>query len=309
MSNDSSKQTILIVDDTPINIDILRGLLSPHYRIKAAIDGETALRIARADPPPDLVLLDIMMPGMDGYQVCNHLKSDSTTAHIPIVFITAKGEESDERKGLEMGAVDYIVKPFSPPIVAARVRNHLRLYAGRQALFRENQDLREQVTGGFRDYPESDLRRLINGGENDQLEFKSTLRWNLHTDKADKKIENQCLKTIAAFLNSGGGILLVGVDDDGRALGLEQDRFASEDRMLLHWNSLFRKHIGVEFMPLTKSGIYTLDGQPVLLIQGLSSQEPVFFRRENEEAFYVRTGNSTQQLKPSEVIAYLARRA
>jgi len=128
MSADLSKQTILAVDDAPENIDVLRGILANDYRVKVAINGEKALKIAFSDTPPDLILLDIMMPGMDGYEVCRRLKTDPRTKNIPVIFVTAKGEVDDEAHGFELGAVDYITKPVSPPIVHARVQAQLALY-------------------------------------------------------------------------------------------------------------------------------------------------------------------------------------
>ena len=121
------KQTILIVDDSPVNIDILKGILGDEYNIKAATNGEVALKIARK-LRPDLILLDIMMPGMDGYEVCSRLKANIETQNIPVIFITAKDEPMDEIHGFEVGAVDYITKPISPPVVLARVRTHLALH-------------------------------------------------------------------------------------------------------------------------------------------------------------------------------------
>jgi putative two-component system response regulator len=121
------KQTVLLVDDTPENIDVLVGTLKHDYHVKAAINGERALKIVQATPP-DIILLDIMMPGIDGYEVCRQLKADYTTRHIPVIFITAKIGVEDELRGLELGAVDYIAKPISPPIVKARVKTHLALH-------------------------------------------------------------------------------------------------------------------------------------------------------------------------------------
>lgn len=122
------KQTVLVVDDTPENIDVMTGILGEEYRVKVALNGEKALELANADPPPDIILLDIMMPGMDGYEVCQQLKKDQTTNRIPIIFVTAMDEVKDEAKGFELGAVDYITKPVSPPIVLARVQTQLALY-------------------------------------------------------------------------------------------------------------------------------------------------------------------------------------
>jgi len=118
---------ILIVDDERYNIKVLTDLLREDHKIMAAKSGEQALKAAQRSHPPDLILLDIMMPGMDGYEVCRRLKADSRTMHIPVIFVTALDAAEDESKGLEMGAVDYITKPFNPVIVKARVRIHIQL--------------------------------------------------------------------------------------------------------------------------------------------------------------------------------------
>ena len=121
------QEKILVVDDERLNINVLVDLLKPEYKMMAAKNGEQALKAARVANPPDLILLDIMMPEMDGYEVCRRLKADAATRDIPVIFITAMGETSDETKGLEVGAVDYLTKPISPPIVQARVKTHLAL--------------------------------------------------------------------------------------------------------------------------------------------------------------------------------------
>jgi class 3 adenylate cyclase len=126
--------TILVVDDTPENIDVLKGLLQDDYRVKVALNGAKALKIAQSDSPPDLILLDVMMPEMDGFEVCERLKADEKTKDIPVIFITAKHEIEDEVRGLSTGAVDFIPKPISPPIVEARVKTHLQLIQTRKTL-------------------------------------------------------------------------------------------------------------------------------------------------------------------------------
>lgn len=120
------KQTILVVDDAPENLDILKGLLTPHYAIKVAINGLTAIKIANSHTP-DLILLDIMMPEIDGYEVCRRLKADPNTAKIPIIFVTAMSDATDEKRGFSVGAVDYVTKPIQPDTVKARVATHLAL--------------------------------------------------------------------------------------------------------------------------------------------------------------------------------------
>ena len=126
MTHSEKQPSILVVDDTPENIDVLRGVLGPHYIVKVATNGALALKIAAA-APPDLILLDVMMPEMDGYEVCRRLKEDEATRAIPVIFVTAKSDTNDETRGFELGAADYIAKPVSPPVVLARVRTHLSL--------------------------------------------------------------------------------------------------------------------------------------------------------------------------------------
>ena len=141
MNDDTDRKTILVVDDTPANIDVLDSVLEPEYRVKAALNGKRALDLAESTPPPDMILLDIMMPGMDGYEVCRRLKANPLTAKIPVIFVTAKAEVNEEKKGLELGAVDYITKPFSAPIIMARVHTHLALYEKEQELELNNVQL------------------------------------------------------------------------------------------------------------------------------------------------------------------------
>lgn len=123
-----SRQRILVVDDMPDNIEVLRGVLHKEYLLQAAINGVKALQIARSAQKPDIILLDVMMPGMDGYEVCRRLKSDSRTAHIPVIFITGMGKVESETLALSLGAVDYITKPIIPAVVKARVKTQLALY-------------------------------------------------------------------------------------------------------------------------------------------------------------------------------------
>jgi len=120
-------QKILVVDDEPLNINILVELLKPKYKMMAAKNGLQALKAARSSNKPDLILLDIMMPEMDGYEVCATLKADEATKDIPIMFVSAMNEDANETKGLELGAVDYITKPISPTILQSRVSTHLAL--------------------------------------------------------------------------------------------------------------------------------------------------------------------------------------
>ena len=139
------KHKILIVDDIPQNISVLNELLKEHYQVFAATSGERALKISRSENPPDLILLDVMMPEMDGYEVCKSLKADPETKDIPVIFVTARGDVEDETRGLSFGAVDYLTKPANQSIVLARVRTHLELKDARERLREQNHILEEKV--------------------------------------------------------------------------------------------------------------------------------------------------------------------
>jgi putative two-component system response regulator len=138
------RPTILVVDDTPSNLSLLNAFLGKDYRILLANHGVKALQLAQ-ERQPDLILLDIMMPDMDGYEVCRRLKADETLRRIPVLFLTAKVEIGDEEQGLAVGAIDFIHKPISLPIVAARVRSHLQLKAWQDFLLDQNAWLLREV--------------------------------------------------------------------------------------------------------------------------------------------------------------------
>ncbi len=139
------KPTVLVVDDTPDNLSLMSGLLKDKYKVKIANNGARALKVVMTGAPPDIILLDIMMPVMDGYETCRHLKENPETRDIPVIFLTAKAEVEDEMKGFELGAVDYITKPISPPIVLARVHTHLQLKRVRDYLKDQNEFLENEV--------------------------------------------------------------------------------------------------------------------------------------------------------------------
>ncbi len=129
-----SSPIILIVDDVPSNLDILGEILKPYFRINCATSGQKAISMAQKDPQPDLILLDVMMPEMDGFSVCRELKDSARTRHIPVIFVTAMNESANEETGFAVGGVDYLTKPVCPQIVLARVRTHLQLHRQQQIL-------------------------------------------------------------------------------------------------------------------------------------------------------------------------------
>ena len=145
MNQPDQKKTVLVVDDATANIQVVNSILKDIYKIRIATNGAKALELANATPPPDLILLDVMMPEMDGYEVCTRLKGDSHTRDIPVIFLTGQTEIEDETRGFEVGAVDYIHKPFSPAVVMARVQTHLVLRGIREQLALQLQTIQKEL--------------------------------------------------------------------------------------------------------------------------------------------------------------------
>ncbi|HYO94529.1 MAG TPA: two-component system response regulator [Polyangiaceae bacterium] len=160
MEHTLPKPVILIVDDAAESIDVLRGVLGKDYQVKVAINGPTALELADS-ACPDLILLDVMMPGMDGYEVCQRLKATPSTNNIPVIFVTTLADAENEAHGLELGAVDYIAKPYVPSLVRSRVRTHLALHRQNVML----QCLVERATAELSDTRLEIIRRLGRAAE------------------------------------------------------------------------------------------------------------------------------------------------
>lgn len=181
-----SKPTLLVVDDIPENIDVLVASLRDDYSIKVALNGQRALSIAQKSPKPDLILLDVMMPEMDGYEVCRRLKADPTTANIPVIFVTAKHDVSDEEKGFALGASDYIVKPISPPLVKARVKTQIALYD-------QNRQLMEMVREKTKELRESKLRIIHHLGRAVEYKDNETGAHVIRMSYISKLIAEHCV--------------------------------------------------------------------------------------------------------------------
>ncbi len=155
-----SNCTVLVVDDTKTNIDILVDALHSEYEVSVAMNGKSALQIVKTDPP-DLILLDIMMPDMDGYEVCRRIKSEPKTSGIPIIFITSMSEIQNKTKGFELGAVDYITKPFDVLEVKARVKTHLSLMLANKKL--------QQLSSQLSKYVSSEVTQSIMEGKTEAI--------------------------------------------------------------------------------------------------------------------------------------------
>ncbi len=307
---DNEQPVLLLVDDEPINLRILRGALKEHnYKLLVAKCGVDALKAARASHP-QVILLDIQMPDLDGYEVCQQLQSDPQTRDISIIFLSALQDPKQRIKGLSLGAVDYITKPFEIEEVVLRVERHLQVHRERQRLLEENRAL---LIGGSNAGKDGTgrgdwVQDLVNQGESEKLEFKSTLRWCLKTDQPNRGVEVAWLKTVVAFLNSEGGVLLVGVDDEGGLVGYEKDGFENEDKYLLHVNNKIQQHIGLEHASLIRYSLEEFAGGRVLAIECKAASEPVFLSQGQDESYYVRIGPGSRKLNIRQALAYVSER-
>ena len=179
----SGKCTVLVVDDTPDNLSLMSNLLRTDYKVKLATSGERALQIVAGESKPDLILLDIMMPEMDGYEVLRRLQFNPDTEDIPVIFLTAMSASEDESVGLELGAVDYITKPINPAIVMARVRNHLQLKRARDFLAHHNNFLEQEIvnrTRALAELQDATIRAMASLAETRDNETGNHIRRTQH---------------------------------------------------------------------------------------------------------------------------------
>ncbi|MBS4096709.1 MAG: response regulator [Sulfuricella sp.] len=198
-----ARQTILVVDDSPENVEALTAALDSEYRIKVAVNGEAALRIAASTAKPDLIMLDVMMPGMSGYETCQRLKENPVTREIPVIFVTVLDELLEEEKGLSLGAVDYITKPVSPPIVRARVRNHINLKLKTDIL--ESRALLDSLTGipnrrRFDETLATEWQRALRSGTPMAVVMVDVDYFKNYNDFYGHGAGDLCLKRVAATL-------------------------------------------------------------------------------------------------------------
>lgn len=195
---------ILVVDDELVTIEVMAEVLAPVHDIIFATSGAEALDLA-ATGKPDLILLDVMMPGMDGYEVCRHLKADSATIGIPVIFITALDSVEDEAKGLEIGAIDYVTKPISPAIVRARVHNHLELKRARDLL--EQLSITDALTGlanrrRFDAVLAAEIERQRRSGESLSLVLLDVDHFKHYNDTYGHPAGDDCLRAVASVIDT-----------------------------------------------------------------------------------------------------------
>jgi diguanylate cyclase (GGDEF)-like protein len=282
LPHEHSNQTILIVDDEAINIKALQLVLGDEYNLIFATTGEMALRMALEPPQPDLILMDIVMPGLDGFEVCSRLKHDERTRNIPVVFLTARWETSEEVKGLKLGAVDYIRKPFSPPIIKARIHNHLEL--------KKNRDLLENLSAldGLTNIPNRrrfdeiyihEWNRALRNKSPLSLLFIDIDHFKNYNDAYGHLVGDDCLKAVARVLQASLGrtadflarfggeefiILLPETGENGCRHLAEAIRVAVEKRNIEHRDSPVADHVTVSIGAVTCADVTRCDSATLL---------------------------------------------
>jgi len=283
MKKSRKTRKILIVDDEPSNLDILMALLKDDYKVVAALNGEKALEVAAANSPPDLILLDILMPGMDGYEVCRQLKENEITKNLPVIFVTAVSEVMDETRGFRLGAVDYITKPFHPPVVKARVKAHMEL--------KIKSDMLEQlasIDGLTNLYNRRRLDELLNGEWNRCQRSKAPLSlimididyFKLFNDTYGHAMGDQCLRDVAWTLKDclrrpgdiiaryGGeefAVLLPNTDMDGAESMADKLRNEVESLKIPHSSSDVSENVTISLGVATAFTDFRLDSSADLL--------------------------------------------
>lgn len=279
---------ILWADD---QVDVAKSFSTALDQLGAEIeyvhDGNGAIERLTAEAY-DLLLLDLAMPPgrWGGLWVLEKMKQ--LAINTSVIVVSGEGGQTETIQALRLGAVDYVTKEQLSGELPQQIMNVLA-----------------NKSGGI------DLRQLISIGESDTLEFKSTLRLNLHTAKSDSAMELAVIKSIAAFMNTNGGRVLVGISDDGNVVGIETDKFPSTDKFELHFRNLVRESIGVEFSDLITTGLHSVSGLKVFSVLCRPSLKPVYVSWKNtgesqrKDLFFVRAGPQTESLGTKQAVTYI----
>jgi len=282
MNAELHKPLILIVDDTPTNIQVLAEGLRSEYRVKVATSGKAALEVVAKQGVPDLILLDVMMPDMDGYELCRQLKQNPNTNGVPIIFVTARNEMDDEERGLQMGAIDYITKPFHLSIVRARLKNHLKIKLMTNLL--ESMAWLDGLTcipnrRRFDEALQTEWKRTQRSGVPLSLILVDIDHFKEFNDHYGHGAGDTCLKQVASLLASlvtragdlaaryGGEefiLLMPGTDKDGAQLLAEQLRGRIEEQHIPHERSTTSSWVTISAG--YASVIPSQDGDPSILL-------------------------------------------
>ncbi len=275
------KRKIILIDDDKMSREDFSLIFNEtEFQLDLAANSRDGLEKIR-ESSYEAVLLDLIMPDLNneqsktaGFELLQLLQEEQP--FLPIIMVTVVNETKSAVKAIKLGATDYITKDtFDSQELIAIVR---------------------QAIDG-----------IIYKEENEKTEFKSTLRWNQKAKMFDKNIELECMRAISAFLNSEGGTLFVGIDDNGSVIGVKQDGFVKRDHFQLHFGNLIKKHIGIKYANLIKYSFRKTKGKDFFRVDCKKSKEPVYLKIGEEEQFYVRIGASSRKLNMSETVSYVKR--
>ncbi len=309
MDIENTNQNILIVDDSTTDITVLRNALKSVCRIRFAKSGEQALEMVMSEPP-HLIILDIILPGIDGYEVCKRLKEESATRDIPIIFITVKNRNRDEAKGLELGAVDYITKPFFLPIVKARVKTQLELKKHRDML--ERLSSLDGLTGipnrrRFNEYINQEWRNAMRESKSLSMVMIDIDYFKAYNDEYGHMVGDECLKQVAQALTStlkrprdfiaryGGEefvVVLPNTDEEGAYLIAEKMRKKIEDIKITHGCSTISNIVTVSLGVASVDFPLELKGDP----------KPDALINTADKALYMAKNEGRNQIKFMQVL-------
>lgn len=285
---------VLWIDDQLDVIKTLSSLLAPlNAEVTCVGSAMEAMKLLE-DDTYDLMLVDLDMPPgkWGGLWFLDAVARSGTNT--PIIVVSGEGSQQETIKALRLGALDYVTKESLEQDLVSRATAVLSRFSGET----------NQASDG--------TRALIATGENNSVEFKSTLRWNIRAQKIDASMELAILKSIAGFMNSRGGTLLVGINDKGEIHGLDDDRFQDEDKLQLHFWNRVRDCIGSEHSALVRAVLEKIDGKNILRVDCRPSRRPVYvrWRQSGGEAemslFFVRTGPKTESLDIRQAVQYIA---
>lgn len=277
------KKNILLIDDEKIFRNEVKHMLqNTSFNLETANDSIDGLKKI-TENKFDLVLLDIDMPDLNyvqskraGIELLEHI--GDVKPQIPIIMMTALDKVQIAVETMKKGVIDYLVK--------SELTRQKLIDTINQSLF-------------------SSILELISKGESENLEFKSSLRWDMVNNKRNDNLKFSVLKTIVAFMNTNGGTLLVGVEDNGNIIGIGHDNFPNEDKYMLYVNNSIKNHIGTTSSKYLKIKIINENSKNVLFVECRKSNNPVFLKHNNEEDFYIRLGNSSRKLSMSEMLDYV----
>lgn len=275
---------ILWADDQVDVITTFSHTLAPlEAEIEYVADGEKALEAIKKRSY-DIALIDLAMPPgqWGGLWLLNEI--NQININLPIVIVSGEGTQQETIQAIRLGAYDYVTKEKLDEELLDRVQHVLE-----QILSKEKDKIYE----------------IIQQGESENIEFKSTLRWNINAQKHDPVIELAVVKTIAAFLNTSGGTLIIGVNDSGSIVGIKLDQFPNEDKFQLHFWNKVRDMIGVEYSEYIKAEVILMGKDSLFKVQCRPSKRPVIVRSNKQELFFVRTGPKTEELDLSKALKYI----